>query len=300
MVVFSSHTHPPLASLLPQMHLPVQHDKGGVHAPRRGELPVCPLDLLAPDPRIRAVRHPKARFFRDPVVDFRDSGYNTGREDLRPVVHQGKRFLTAVANPASQLSVVGNLVGARAAAKMEWREVSVFLFSLGMVHYLVLFVTLYQRLSGGDRLPAMLRPVFFLFFAAPSVASLAWYSISGSFDTPSKMLFFLSLFLFASLICRPALFRKAMRRFNIAWWAYSYPITLLALASARYEEEVQGGVSRAIRLLLSGLSVLVLLGLLLLTAFNPKLLLPDNDPILLTTLPPTSSNSHSPPTAPTG
>ncbi|KAL2249765.1 UNVERIFIED_CONTAM: S-type anion channel SLAH1 [Sesamum indicum] len=210
---------------------------------------------------------------------------------------KGKRFLTAVANPASQLSVVGNLVGARAAAKMEWREVSVFLFSLGMVHYLVLFVTLYQRLSGGDRLPAMLRPVFFLFFAAPSVASLAWYSISGSFDTPSKMLFFLSLFLFASLICRPALFRKAMRRFNIAWWAYSYPITLLALASARYEQEVQGGVSRAIRLLLSGLSVLVLLGLLLLTAFNPKLLLPDNDPILLTTLPPSASNSHSP-TAP--
>lgn len=113
---------------------------------------------------------------------------------------KGRRFLTAVANPTSQLSVVGNLVGARAAAKMGWQEVSVFLFSLGMVHYLVLFVTLYQRLAGGDTLPAMLRPVFFLFFAAPSVASLAWYSISGSFDTASKMLFFLSLFIFASLV----------------------------------------------------------------------------------------------------
>lgn len=113
---------------------------------------------------------------------------------------KGKRFLTAVANPTSQLSVVGNLVGARAAAKMGWPEVSVFLFSLGMVHYLVLFVTLYQRLSGGDRIPTTLRPVFSLFFAAPSVASLAWYSISGRFDTASKMLFFLSLFVFASLV----------------------------------------------------------------------------------------------------
>ncbi|KAH6832041.1 SLAC1-like protein 4, partial [Perilla frutescens var. hirtella] len=112
---------------------------------------------------------------------------------------KGKKFLTAVANPTSHLSVVGNLVGARAAAKMGWHEISVVLFSLGMVHYLVLFVTLYQRLSGGDLLPAILRPVFFLFFAAPSVASLAWYSISGRFDTGSKMLFFLSLFLFASL-----------------------------------------------------------------------------------------------------
>lgn len=113
---------------------------------------------------------------------------------------KGKRFLTAVANPTSHLSVIGNLVGARAAAKMGWQEVSVFLFSLGLVHYLVLFVTLYQRLSGSNRLPAMLRPVFFLFSAAPSMASLAWAAITGTFDTASKMFFFLSLFLFTSLV----------------------------------------------------------------------------------------------------
>jgi len=111
-----------------------------------------------------------------------------------------KRFLSMVANPTSQISVLGNLVGARAAARMGCKESAVCLFSLGMSHYLVLFVTLYQRLSGGDRLPAMLRPVFFLFFAVPSMASLAWSSICGSYDTGSKMLFFLSLFLFASLV----------------------------------------------------------------------------------------------------
>ncbi|QHN93333.1 S-type anion channel [Arachis hypogaea] len=112
---------------------------------------------------------------------------------------KGKRFLSTVANPTSQMSVIGNLVGAQAAAHMGWKESAVCLFSLGMVHYLVLFVTLYQRLSGGDRLPVLLRPVFFLFFAAPGVASLAWESIVGSFDIASKMLFFLSLFLFTSL-----------------------------------------------------------------------------------------------------
>lgn len=113
---------------------------------------------------------------------------------------KGKRFLSTVANPTSQMSVIGNLVGARAAAHMGWKESAVCMFSLGMVHYLVLFVTLYQRLSGGDRLPVLLRPVFFLFFAVPSVASLAWESIVGTFDTASKMLFFLSLFLFVSLV----------------------------------------------------------------------------------------------------
>lgn len=113
---------------------------------------------------------------------------------------KGKKFLSAVANPTSQLSVIGNLVGAQSAANMGWKEGAICFFSLGMVHYLVLFVTLYQRLSGTDRLPKMLRPALFLFFAAPSMASLAWQSIAGSFDTASKMLYFLSLFLFMSLV----------------------------------------------------------------------------------------------------
>ncbi|CDP07447.1 unnamed protein product [Coffea canephora] len=198
---------------------------------------------------------------------------------------KGKRYLTAVANPTSQISVIGNLVGARAAAQMGWQEIAVCLFSLGMVHYLVLFVTLYQRLPGCDRLPAMLRPVFFLFFAAPSMASLAWDTISGSFDIASKMLFFLSLFLFISLICRPFLFKKSMRRYDVAWWAYSFPVTSLALASAEYAQEVEGGVTHVIMLILSGLSVLVILSLLVFTALNTKMLLRDDDPILPTSLP---------------
>ncbi|KAK7409940.1 hypothetical protein VNO78_00357 [Psophocarpus tetragonolobus] len=192
---------------------------------------------------------------------------------------KGKRFLSTVANPTSQMSVIGNLVGAQAAAHMGWKESAVCLFSLGMVHYLVLFVTLYQRLSGGDRLPVLLRPVFFLFFAAPSVASLAWQSIVGTFDTASKMLFFLSLFLFASLICRPTLFRRSMRRFNVAWWAYSFPITVLALVSTDYAEEVKGTLSHVLMLILLVLSVLVSLALTLFTLLNSKMLLPDNDPI---------------------
>ncbi|XP_022857335.1 S-type anion channel SLAH1-like [Olea europaea var. sylvestris] len=113
---------------------------------------------------------------------------------------KGKRLLSGTANPTSQLSVIGNLAGARAAAEMGWRESAICMFALGMTHYLVLFVTLYQRLKGSNSVPHMLRPVFFLFLAAPSMASLAWDSISGNFDSSSKMLFFLSLFLFLSLV----------------------------------------------------------------------------------------------------
>ncbi|XP_022769097.1 S-type anion channel SLAH4-like [Durio zibethinus] len=189
---------------------------------------------------------------------------------------KGKKFLSAVANPTSQLSVIGNLVSAQAAANMGWKESAIGFFSLGMVHYLVLFVTLYQRLSGTDRLPTMLRPAFFLFFAAPSMASLAWQSIAGSFDTTSKMLFFLSLFLFMSLVCRPTLFKRSMRRFNVAWWAYSFPLSVLALASMEYAEEVKGDIAHLLMLLLLTFSVLVSITLIIFTLLNTKILLLPN------------------------
>ncbi|XP_019192901.1 PREDICTED: S-type anion channel SLAH4-like [Ipomoea nil] len=190
---------------------------------------------------------------------------------------KGKRYLSGIANPTSQMSVIGNLVCARAAAQMGWKESAICMFSLGMAHYFVLFVTLYQRLPGSGSIPAILRPVFFLFFAAPSMASLAWDSISGNFDNSSKMLFYLSLFLFISLVCRPALFKKSMKKFNVAWWAYSFPLTAMAMASTEYAQAVKSTEAHILMLILSGLSVLVLLLLLLCTALNTTLLLPAAD-----------------------
>ncbi|CAK9317283.1 unnamed protein product [Citrullus colocynthis] len=192
---------------------------------------------------------------------------------------KGRRFLSSVANPTSQLSVIGNLVGAQAAGRMGWKESALCLFSLGIVHYLVLFVTLYQRFSGVDRLPSMLRPVFFLYIAAPSFASLAWESISGAFDTPSKMLFFLSLFLFTALICRPLLFKRAMKRFSIAWWAFSFPISALALASIEYYHQVKAFPAKILMLVLLIISVFVVISLVAATVLNSSLLLPDDDPL---------------------
>ncbi|KAK4255335.1 hypothetical protein QN277_008347 [Acacia crassicarpa] len=186
---------------------------------------------------------------------------------------KGKRYLAMVGNPTSQLTVIGNLVGAQAAARVGWRESAVGLFGVGMAHYIVLFVTLYQRLSGehGGGVPATLRPVLFLFFGAPSVASLAWGSIIGHFDSACKMLFFLSLFLFMTLVTRPVIFKKAMRKFDVAWWAYSFPLTALALASSQYAEEVKGAMPQALMLLLSAISVVVSLLLMVVTVLHANL-----------------------------
>lgn len=110
------------------------------------------------------------------------------------------RRLSKVANPSNHLSVVGNFVGALLGASMGLKEGPIFFFSVGLAHYLVLFVTLYQRLPTNDTLPKELHPVFFLFVAAPSVASMAWAKIQGSFDIGSRITYFIALFLYLSLV----------------------------------------------------------------------------------------------------
>ncbi|XP_056686117.1 S-type anion channel SLAH4 [Spinacia oleracea] len=196
---------------------------------------------------------------------------------------KGKRLLSRVANPTCQLSIIANLIAAKDAIDMGWLEIALCLFSLAMIHYLVLFITLYQRLPGSNGVSMMLRPVFFLFIATPSMASLAWGSINGSFDDASKMLFFLSVFLFMSLVSRPTLFEKSMRKFNIAWWAYSFPMTILALASIEYAQQVKNGVAHTLALVISSLSILVTFALMVLTTFNINKLFFRDQPTTITT-----------------
>lgn len=114
----------------------------------------------------------------------------------------GKRRLCKVANPSSHLSVVGNFVGAILASKVGWKEPAKFLWAVGFAHYLVLFVTLYQRLPTSEALPKELHPVYSMFIAAPSAASIAWETIYGEFDGCSRTCYFIALFLYVLLVVR--------------------------------------------------------------------------------------------------
>ncbi|XP_031494916.1 S-type anion channel SLAH4-like [Nymphaea colorata] len=189
---------------------------------------------------------------------------------------KGKRFLSTVANPSTHLSLIGNFASAQAAARLNWMEPALFLFSVGIVHYLVVFVTLYQRLPCNASSPARLQPAIFLSIAAPSMASVAWASISGHFDTACKMFHFLSIFLFLMLIVRPTLFAKAMKKFNSAWWAYVFPVTTLALSSAEYSLEVGSAVAHGIRRAMSLISLAMTLALILLTLVYRKAVFVDD------------------------
>lgn len=195
----------------------------------------------------------------------------------------GKRRLCKVANPSSHLSVVGNFVGAILAARVGWTEAGKFLWAIGVAHYIVVFVTLYQRLPTNEALPKELHPVYSMFIATPSAASLAWAAIYGSFDAVARTFFFMALFLYMSLVVRINFFRGF--RFSIAWWSYTFPMTTASLATVKYAEAVPCFTSRALALSLSLMSttmVSLLLVSTLLHAFVWRSLFPNDLAIAIT------------------
>ncbi|KVI04681.1 C4-dicarboxylate transporter/malic acid transport protein [Cynara cardunculus var. scolymus] len=147
----------------------------------------------------------------------------------------GQRRLSKVANPSNHLSVVGNFVGALLGASMGLKEGPIFFFAVGMAHYTVLFVTLYQRLPTNETLPKELHPVFFLFVAAPSAV-------------------------------RVNFFRGF--RFSLAWWAYTFPMTGAAIATIRYSSEVSNVVTKSLLVTLTVIATLTVTGLLVTTILH--------------------------------
>nr|AAT47062.1 unknown protein [Oryza sativa Japonica Group]BAG97189.1 unnamed protein product [Oryza sativa Japonica Group] len=178
----------------------------------------------------------------------------------------GERRLSKVANPSNHLAIVGNFVGALLGARMGLREGPIFFLAVGLVHYIVLFVTLYQRLPTNVQLPKELHPVFFLFIAAPSVASMAWARLTGEFDFGARIAYFVALFLYMSLAVRVNMFRGF--RFSLAWWAYTFPMTSAAIATVLYASEVTNVATRAMAVGLSGIATVTVTGVLVTTMYH--------------------------------
>nr|UWV48912.1 slow anion channel-associated 1a [Polypodium vulgare] len=178
----------------------------------------------------------------------------------------GQRRLSKVANPSTHLSLVGNFVSALLAAIVGWDEPAIFFWAVGCAHYLVVFVTLYQRLPTAEVLPKELHPVFFLFVAAPSVASVAWKTIAGNFDRLSRVAYFLGLFLYSSLVVRVNFFRGF--QFSITWWAYTFPMASSAIATMHYSLEVHNPITQSLAVVLSGISSITVLGVFVSTLYH--------------------------------
>ncbi|KAH7441717.1 hypothetical protein KP509_03G050700 [Ceratopteris richardii] len=178
----------------------------------------------------------------------------------------GERRLCKIANPSTQLSILGNFMGALLIATIGYSELALFFWSLGIMHYIVLLVTLYQRLPSATILPKELHPVYFLFVALPSSASLSWAKIMGEFELIAKIIYYFALFLFLSLVARPKIFYGV--RFNVAWWAYTFPLTVSAITTFEYSLEVKHTLTQVLAALLTLVSSMTVLFVAIITILH--------------------------------
>jgi tellurite resistance protein len=132
-------------------------------------------------------------------------------------------------NPAWFIPAVGNVIVPLAAVPLGYIEIAWFFFSTGMMLWLVLLVIVFNRIIFHQPLPEKLLPTLFILIAPPAVGFLSYTSLTGSVDTFALVLYNFALFLTLLLFSQ---FPRFVRLpFFMSWWAYSFPLAAMSIAS---------------------------------------------------------------------
>jgi tellurite resistance protein len=163
-------------------------------------------------------------------------------------------------NPAWFIPAVGNVIVPVAGAQMGYVEVSYLFFSAGIVFWLVLLTLVFNRLVFHDPLPGRLQPTLVILIAPPAVAFIAWVRMQGGVDPFAHVLLSVAyVFAVLVLVQAPRILRLP---FALSFWALSFPLAALTIASFLYAEKAESAVHRGIGLGLLALLAVVIAGLL--------------------------------------
>ena len=162
--------------------------------------------------------------------------------------------------PAWFIPAVGNVIVPLAGAQMGWTETSWLFFSAGMIFWLVLLVLVFNRLIFHAPIPARLFPTLVILIAPPAVAFASYVRLTGAVD-PFAHILLNSAYVFAALVLVqvPKLLKLP---FALSWWALSFPLAALSVASFLYGREASSAVHVGIGLVVLAALVVVVAGLL--------------------------------------
>ena len=132
-------------------------------------------------------------------------------------------------SPAWFIPVVGNLIIPIAGIQHFPPEISWFFFSAGVTWMFILTTIVLYRLIFHGPMAEKLVPTFFILFAAPAIAFIAYYKLTNSFDAFAHILYYFSTFLFILIAAQWRLFMKI--KFYMSWWAYTFPLAAFTLAT---------------------------------------------------------------------
>ncbi len=141
-------------------------------------------------------------------------------------------------NPAWFIPAVGNIIVPVAGAQMGFAEISWLFFSAGLMFWLILLTLVFNRLVFHDPLPGRLQPTLVIMIAPPAVAFIAWVRMTMVEGAPVDAMghILLSLaFGFAALVAvqLPRILRLP---FAMSFWALSFPLAALTIATFLYAE----------------------------------------------------------------
>lgn len=134
-------------------------------------------------------------------------------------------------NPAWFIPVVGNIVVPLAGVVHGALEASWFFFAIGLVFWLVLLTLIFYRITFHSPLPERLLPTFAILIAPPAVGFLAYTQITGTLDSLGRVLYGAALFMLLLLATQIGRLRRI--QFFLSWWAYSFPLAALTIATLR-------------------------------------------------------------------
>jgi tellurite resistance protein len=131
--------------------------------------------------------------------------------------------------PAWFIPIVGFVIIPIAGIPHGFVELSWFFFSAGLVFWLSLFIIVFYRMIFHPPIVQKLLPTLFIIFAPPAIAFIAWAKLIGHLDPFGRILFYIALFSYVLVLYRVGIFFKI--RFFLSWWAYSFPLAAITLAS---------------------------------------------------------------------
>ncbi len=173
-------------------------------------------------------------------------------------------------SPAWFIPVVGNILVPIAGVTFAPAEISWFFFSIGMIFWISLFTILLYRLIFHNPLPERLLPTLFIMIAPPAVGFIAYVKLTGTVDSMARILYYVALFVFMLMI--PQLRMLSRIKYYLSWWAYTFPMAALTIATILMYHYNQMIFFRylALVLLIILSTVMILLGFMTLAAMKNK------------------------------
>lgn len=189
--------------------------------------------------------------------------------------HEG--FQVQHSNPAWFIPMVGNILVPIAGVELGYMEVSWFFFSIGLIIWLPLLAVLLNRFFFHPMLPSKLLPTLFILIAPPAVGFISWMKLHhGVLDDVGRLLYYFAVFMTLLMAVQVKHFMKV--GFALPWWAYSFPVAAITIATSMMQTLVGGLFFEVATLVLYTFLVLLLSTLVyktLMAMVHKKICLPE-------------------------